>query len=302
MPSETVIIPSPSPTPKIAQVQTPAPIPTLEFQFGVKYPAKVVYVYDGDTIKVNLSGQILVIRLLGVDTPEKSVEKNKPYEYDAITNLTYLAEWGRKAKNFAYAMLYNKTVYIEFDETAGLKGYYGRYLAYVYLENGTDFNALLVKNGLARVYKEGECKKEAYYLQLEEIAKTNKTGFVENCWMILKRYPLTTLFTLLFLLNILDYLPTIYALENIPNAYEANPWIKTPDVIFRFKILYGIPIGIAGVLLAFSFERLGARFRAEIEPRFIDYWYYLWLAFVLVVFVDYIFTVAGNVNRILRCG
>ena len=176
MPSETVIIPSPSPTPKIAQVQTPTPTPTTEFQFGVKYPAKVVYVYDGDTIKVNLSGQILIIRLLGVDTPEKYPEKNKPYEYDAITNLTYLAEWGWKAKDFAYAMLYNKTVYIEFDETAGLKGYYGRYLAYIYLENGTDFNALLVKNGLARVYKEGKCKKEAYYLQLEEMAKANKTG------------------------------------------------------------------------------------------------------------------------------
>ncbi len=57
-----------------------------------------------------------------------------------------------------------------------LEGYYGRYLAYVYLENGTDFNALLVKNGLARVYKEGKCRKEAYYLQLEEIARANKTG------------------------------------------------------------------------------------------------------------------------------
>jgi len=33
-----------------------------------------------------------------------------------------------------------------------------------------------VKKGLARVYKEGKCKKEAYYLQLEEIARSNKTG------------------------------------------------------------------------------------------------------------------------------
>jgi len=159
---------------------TPTPSETAitpiltEFQFKVKYPAKVIYVYDGDTIKVNLSSQILIIRLLGVDTPEKYPEKNKPYEYDAITNLTYLAEWGWKAKNFAYKMLYNKTVYIEFDEIAGLKGYYGRYLAYVYV-NGTDFNALLVKNVFARVYVEGEFKKEQYYLQLEEIARSNKT-------------------------------------------------------------------------------------------------------------------------------
>ena len=114
--------------------------------------------------------------------------------------------------------------------------------------------------------------------------------------MILKKYPLTILFTLLFILNILDYLTTIYCLENIPNAYEANPWIKTPEAIFRFRILYGIPIGIAGILLAFLSEKLRTRFRAEIEPKFVDFWYYLWLAFVLIVFVDYIFTVAGNIG------
>ena len=33
-----------------------------EFQYGIKYPAKVVYVYDGDTIKVKLDNKILVIR------------------------------------------------------------------------------------------------------------------------------------------------------------------------------------------------------------------------------------------------
>jgi len=47
-------------------------------------PAKVIYVYDGDTIKVNLSSQVMIIRLLGADTPEKSAEKNKPCEYDPI--------------------------------------------------------------------------------------------------------------------------------------------------------------------------------------------------------------------------
>jgi len=167
------ITPTPSPISKITSVQ--------EFQFGVKYPARVIYVYDGDTIKVNLSGQILIIRLLGVDTPEKYPEKNKPYEYDAITNLTYLAEWGLKAKDFAYEMLYNKTVYIEFDEVASLKGYYGRYLAYVYV-NGTDFNALLVKNGLASVYIEGEFRKKNYYIYLEKEARTNKIGL----WRIAK--------------------------------------------------------------------------------------------------------------------
>jgi len=116
------------------------------------------------------------------------------------------------------------------------------------------------------------------------------------------RYPLSILMLALFILNILDYLTTIYCLENIPNAYEANPWIKTPDEIFRFKILYGIPVGIAGIILAFLSERLRMKFRAKTNSRFVDFWYYLWLTFVLVVFIDYIFTVAGNVSVILRYG
>ena len=103
--------------------------------------------------------------------------------------------------------------------------------------------------------------------------------------------PFTILMALLFILNILDYLTTIYCLENIPNAYELNPWIKTPEAVFKFKILYGTPIGIA-----FSSERL----RARIRSRFVDFWYHLWFAFVLVVFVDYIFTVVGNVNIIIK--
>ena len=108
--------------------------------------------------------------------------------------------------------------------------------------------------------------------------------------------------TALLILNILDYLTTIYCLENIPNAYEANPWIQTPEVMFKSKILYGIPIGIAGILLAFLFERFRTRFKARIKSRFVDFWYYLWLIFVLTVFVDYIFTVAGNVSVIIKYG
>ena len=146
------------------------------FVFGKKYEAKVVEVIDGDTIDVMINDNTYRIRLLGIDCPEISPEENKPYEYDDITNLEYLAEWGLKAKEFTEKVLDHGTVYIEFDELAGLKGYYGRYLAYVYLPNGTDFNALLIKNGLARVYVEGTFKKESEYLKFENYAKTHKIG------------------------------------------------------------------------------------------------------------------------------
>ena len=164
---------TPIPTP--TKIPTPPPTPVI-FEFGEKYEAKVVRVIDGDTIDVLINGNTYRIRLLGVDCPETTAERNKPYEYDSITDLNYLAEWGQRAKKFTEEVLDHRTVYVEFDELAGLKGYYGRYLAYVYLENGTDFNALLIKNGLARVYVEGTFKKESEYVKLENYAKTHKIG------------------------------------------------------------------------------------------------------------------------------
>ncbi len=177
---------TPMPTPTQAQtsmtpsMQTPIPAPTqtpaqLTFEFGKRYEAKVIQVIDGDTIDVQIDENIYRIRLLGVDCPETTPERNKPYEYDEITDLNYLAEWGLKAKEFAQKILDHDLVYIEFDRLAGLKGYYGRYLAYVYLKNGTDFNALLLKNGFARVYT-GTFEKEEEYLELENYAKTHKIG------------------------------------------------------------------------------------------------------------------------------
>jgi len=74
--------------------------------------------------------------------------------------------------------------------------------------------------------------------------------------MTLRKYPLATLYTLLFFLSVLDYLTTVYCLENIPNCYETNPLFKTSDVMFKFKILYGTPAGIAGVLVGFAFDKI----------------------------------------------
>lgn len=153
---------------------TPAPTP-FSPQFGVRYRVKVVDVIDGDTIDVLLpDGSKERVRMLCVDTPEKNAEDNEPYEYDDITDLECLADYGQMAKKFTEQLL-GKEVYIEFDGTAGLRGYYGRLLAYVYV-NSTDFTAELVKKGYARVYEEGECKKKAEYLNYQQQAMQSNIG------------------------------------------------------------------------------------------------------------------------------
>jgi len=57
---------------------------------------------------------------------------------------------------------------------ARLRGEFGRYLAYVYI-NGMDFNALLLKKGLARVYL-SHFSKESEYLRLENYAREYRIG------------------------------------------------------------------------------------------------------------------------------
>ncbi len=143
---------------------------------------KVVKVVDGDTIYVESNGRLYKIRLLGVDTPETH-KKNNPYEYfllngTPITNTTYLKIWGYKATDFAKKMLDNKTVIVVFDNEAPKKDKYGRYLAYIFIKNGSkyiNFNEELLKYGYARVYiSKFELEKE--FLKIEREAKINKIG------------------------------------------------------------------------------------------------------------------------------
>ncbi|MBE3122683.1 MAG: thermonuclease family protein [Thermoplasmata archaeon] len=137
-------------------------------EFGVNYTVNVNRVIDGDTFDVVFpSGAIERVRLLGVDVPETEANKNKENEYGDITDLECLALYGVEAQEFAQLWLAGKSVVIQFDEIAVLKEYYGRWLAYVFLPNGTDFNEVLLKRGYARVYTEGYCTREPYYVKLQ---------------------------------------------------------------------------------------------------------------------------------------
>ena len=100
-------------------------------------PYKVTRVIDGDTIEVSLDGVCTTVRLLGIDTPESvnpDVSKN--------------CEEGIVASNFTKSLLNDTYVYLEYDQE--LTDNYGRTLAYVYLEDKTFVNELLIKEGYAK--------------------------------------------------------------------------------------------------------------------------------------------------------
>ena len=98
--------------------------------------AKVQRVVDGDTLVAMVRSQRERVRVIGVDTPE-SVDPNRPDE-----------PFGEEASDFAKHYLDGETVRLAGD--AEPRDRYGRMLAYVWLRDGTFWNALLAAEGYAQ--------------------------------------------------------------------------------------------------------------------------------------------------------
>jgi micrococcal nuclease len=141
---------------------------------------KIIKVVDGDTMDVRFKdGTTDRVRLLGVDTPETNT-KNKPNEYGDITDLKCLTKWGDKSDDYAKTILDGKEVRLVFDEAAGERGYYGRLLAYIELED-YDFNESLISRGYARVYQEGTSSREERYLSIQNRIILQGIGLWGDC-------------------------------------------------------------------------------------------------------------------------
>jgi micrococcal nuclease len=96
----------------------------------------VVRVIDGDTIEIEMDGQLYTVRYIGVDTPEtKHPTKGvQPYGPEASERNRQLVE--------------GRMVYLEKDVSETDR--YGRLLRYVYVDDAM-VNAVLVQEGYAQV-------------------------------------------------------------------------------------------------------------------------------------------------------
>lgn len=132
---------------------------------------EVVSVIDGDTIDVDIDGEAVRVRLLGVDTPE-SVHPDESRNTDE----------GKAAADWMRAKLVGEKVYLEYDIQQMDK--YGRTLAYVYLDDReTMVNRLMLENGLAQimtVQPNSKYADEFYKLQLA--ARKAGAGFWAEAW------------------------------------------------------------------------------------------------------------------------
>lgn len=101
---------------------------------------RVISVSDGDTIKVLIDKKIETIRLIGVDTPE-TVDPRRPVQC-----------YGKEASNFTKKSLSNQNVKLESDVLSGDSDKYKRLLRYVFLEDGQNFNQVLIEDGYGHEY------------------------------------------------------------------------------------------------------------------------------------------------------
>ena len=120
----------------------------------------VGWVIDGDTFQLDTGQRI---RSIGVDTPEYQPWKHRADFY------------GKEAFLFAKRLLKDKKVLLERDVSENDK--YGRRLAYVYLEDGTFVNRLLVAEGFARAKNyPPDSRYKKTLREAEKEAKTLKKG------------------------------------------------------------------------------------------------------------------------------
>lgn len=130
--------------------------------------AEALRVVDGDTLVVKLDGEEgeWKIRMLGINTPE-SVDPRRPVEC-----------FGKEASEKLARIMEVKRIRLEPDPQADERDKYGRLLRNVWLEDGTDVNALMVREGYAYAYLSFplDRQRKAELKKLETEAKVSGVG------------------------------------------------------------------------------------------------------------------------------
>ncbi|MEK7646616.1 MAG: thermonuclease family protein [Patescibacteria group bacterium] len=134
----------------------------------VLYPVEAIL--DGDTFTLVVKRKHITVRMLGIDTPE-TVDPRKPAQC-----------YGAEASAETKSMLKDHSVRLVLNPDREVLDKYGRYLAYVYRDDGMFINEHLLEKGFAREYTYGKpysLQKE--FRKTEREAKQNKKGLWGEC-------------------------------------------------------------------------------------------------------------------------
>lgn len=133
---------------------------------------KVVKVIDGDTFHIDVNGEEVSVRMIGIDTPE-TVDPRRP-----------VGCFGKAASDETKRLLEGKNVTLTKDITDTDK--YNRLLRYVFLPiSGSDnlfINDYLVRQGFAKAYTyPPDVKYDSRFVAAEQEARENLRGLWNEC-------------------------------------------------------------------------------------------------------------------------
>lgn len=126
---------------------------------------------DGDTIAVNMNGQVEEVRFVGIDTPET----HKPNTPVQCYGPTAAAE----TKKLIHTA--GDKVRLSSDPESTNRDRYDRLLRYIYLPDGTFVNEYLVQHGYAFYYPYFPFTKSAQFARDEQAAQSAKLGLWSAC-------------------------------------------------------------------------------------------------------------------------
>lgn len=130
---------------------------------------QVTDIVDGDTIRVMYNGKIEPVRLLAIDTPETK-DPRKPVQC-----------FGDAASRKMSELITGKNVKLQKDGTQPDRDKYFRLLRYVYLDDGTDVGAEMIKQGYAFAYTRFPSDKLDEYRGYEKQARETNAGLWGSC-------------------------------------------------------------------------------------------------------------------------
>jgi micrococcal nuclease len=132
---------------------------------------------DGDTIAVNMNGNVETVRFIGVDTPETH-KPNTPVQCfgpDAAAHTK--AEISKFGK-----------VRLQADPLDTNRDVYGRLLRYIYLPDGTLLDKEIIQNGYGFAYLNFPFSKKAEFATAGQTAMDSKVGLWAVCHPTVNKY------------------------------------------------------------------------------------------------------------------
>lgn len=141
-------------------LESPSRVEQVEKPQG--QPSRVTRVVDGDTVEAHYGGQVVDVRLIGIDTPE-TVHPSQP-----------VGCLGKEASAFTERNLEGEPIRLEFDIERTDR--YGRLLAYVWIGDKL-FNEQILAKGFAQVSTyPPNVKYEDRFIKAQRQARNNNRG------------------------------------------------------------------------------------------------------------------------------